>query len=680
MDFDFGRMNDEQKSAVLHGDGPCVVTAGAGSGKTTVLTKKIEYMLKVRKIAPKNILAITFTKKAATEMKERLIALVGEELGNGVFLGTFHSFGLRVIWYKANRDGREREKILNEFEQRQILSKILAPNTPILKNNRITSDIDEDTALAFISWQKNYLIFPNDELDTSCLEDQDDIDEAYINDLRTVYKTYELLKNQADAIDMDDMLMKSYSILKKDRELRGMYQNIYKYILVDEFQDTNVAQYNLVKLLAGGYYQNVFIVGDARQAIYSWRASKVDFILNFAKEWKNAKSIELNDNYRSTIEVVDMSTKVIGHSTIKYPGICRSGKGNSGDPVFSLITDDENAEAKTIAYIINHLVNEEKSIEYSDIAILYRLNTQSRPFEDAFSNLGIPYYTAGSEGFYGRKEIKELLAYLNLAQNPNDMDSFRLILNVPERGISTSAYSALQSKAHEYEISISEAASAFPEVAGDEEAQDLLADLGLTLSKLQEMNENRNCTVADMLKELVESIGYYDFLKERNKAKGRGDEADKKEMIESFIGGCERFPNVDKLLQHIQKVEDQQADRNKEKVQLMSLHRSKGLEFHTVFMVGMVNGLLPHSKSMKVDNNGNIIPASIEEERRLCYVGVTRAKETLFLCSYNNVSGKPAEMSVFLKEIKGDTTDISEIAHKVKELGKAQVEAGEEPV
>ncbi len=682
MEFEYGRVNPEQKAAIDHMTGPCVVTAGAGSGKTTVLTKRMHKMIAVNKIPPREILAITFTKKAATEMKERLISLVGEDLGKQVFLGTFHSFGLSVIRYKAKRDGKQPPKLLSEFEQKQILSKILAPNSPILKSNKITSDIDEDTALSFISWQKNYLIFPNDELDTSCLEDQESIDETYIKDLRTIYKTYELLKKEEDGMDFDDMLVKSYTILKKDREMRNIYQNVYKYILVDEFQDTNVAQYNLIKLLASGYYQNVFIVGDARQAIYSWRASKVDFILNFAKEWKNAVSIELNDNYRSTIEVVEMSTKVIGHSSINYPGICRSGKGNHGEPIFSLITDDDNSEAQTIAYIIDYMVNKMGTISYSDVAILYRLNAQSRPFEDAFSNLGIPYYTAGSEGFYGRKEIKEMLAYLHLAENPNDMDAFKMIMNVPERGISSEIFNKLQEKTHEFEISITEAASSFANVATNEETQDLLVDLGMTINKLQVMNEHNDYTVADMLGELVSSIGYYDFLKERKKgkAKGSADEDSKKEMIESFIAGCERFKNADKLFQHIQKVEDQQADKNKEKVQLMSLHRSKGLEFNTVFMVGMVNGLLPHGKSMKVDANGKIIPESIEEERRLCYVGVTRAKERLFLCSYNSTGGKPAEMSIFLKEIYDDTTDISDVYEKVKNYNKAQLEAGEEPI
>lgn len=680
MPFDFGRMNAEQKAAVQHMEHPCRVIAGAGSGKTTVLTKRIEYLL-YKGVNPKNILAITFTKKAATEMKERLISLVGLDQGQQVFLGTFHSFGFSVIRSKYRKDGKSSPQLLSETDKKQIVAKILSPSSQ--SKEKITSDIDEDAALAFISWQKNYLIMPNDEnLDVSCLEGAEDIDETYLNDLRTLYKRYELVKNQMGVIDFDDMLVQCYTILKKDRDLRTMYQNIYKYILVDEFQDTNVAQYDIVKLLAGGYTQNVFIVGDARQAIYSWRASKVDFILNFEKDWKNARTIELNDNYRSTVEVVNMSTELIKHSTIQYPGICRSGRGNHGEDIYSLITDDDNTEAQTIAYIIDHLVNQQKLISYSDIAILYRLNMQSRPFEDAFSNMGIPYYVAGSEGFYGRREIKELLAYLHLADNPNDMDSFKFIMNVPERGITNDTYNALQRKSHEYDVSISEVAEQFADVTPDENVQEMLQDLGLTLAKLRQMNSSGKSNVAEMLSELVRTTGYIEFLKERmkGKAKGKADDEGKEQMIYSFIASCERFKDVDKLFQHIQKVEEQQADRNSAKVQLMSLHRSKGLEFDTVFMVGLIDGLLPHAKSMKVSENGMIIPESIEEERRLCYVGITRAKERLFMSTYNQNSKSAASMSIFLKEIYNDTKDVSAIFEEVKSLREAQIAAEQEPI
>lgn len=668
MGFDFGRVNDDQKAAIEHMNGPCRVIAGAGSGKTTVLTKRIAHLLYTG-VSPKNILAITFTKKAATEMQERLVDLVGKEQGEQVFLGTFHSFGYKMIRYKRYKEGRKPPKLIMNEEQKQFMEKVLSPTSNILgAGERINSDIDPDTALNFISWQKNFLNMPGDDLDYDCLEDVDSIDDEYKKDLRLIYKAYEARKKQEDTVDFDDMLVHSYLMMKRDKEIRSMYQNIYKYILVDEFQDTNVAQYALVKQLAGGYHKNVFIVGDARQAIYSWRASKVDFILNFEKDWKNARTIELNDNYRSTVEVVDMSTEVIAHSTIKYPGICRSGRGNHGSPIMSLVTENDDEEANTIAYLIKYMVEEEQSIQYSDVAILYRLNAQSRPFEDAFSRMDIPYYVAGSEGFYGRREIRELLAYLHLAQNSSDSEAFSLIMNVPDRGLTNDLVAGIKNIANQYELSYAEVLSQFATIVSDDQTRKLVADFGLTLEKLALMNESDEYTVMDMLREIVQSTGYYQFLKarEKGKAKKAADDGEKERMIESFIASCERFPNVAKLDAHIQKIKEQQADKNKAKVQMMSLHRSKGLEFNTVFVVGMIDGLLPHAKSIKLDTNGNIIMESIEEERRLCYVGVTRAKERLILSAYNSAGKAEAQPSIFFQEIQLKTKDISSITEVIR--------------
>lgn len=681
MAFEYGLVNDEQREAIDHLDGPCRVTAGAGSGKTSVLTKRIAKLLD-RGISPKNILAITFTKKAAEEMKERLIDLVGQEQGSQVFLGTFHSFGVKMIFWKYRREGKTPPKIIMGQDQKQLMEKILSPTSQIFTDNKIVSDIEPEVALSFISWQKNYLIMPNDDLDTSCLEESDDgIDEVYVKDLRSIYKAYEAMKKQEGVLDFDDMLVQAYLILKNNKEMRGIYQNTYKYILVDEFQDTNVAQYAIIKQLAGGYYKNVFIVGDARQAIYSWRASKVDFILDFEKGWKNSKTIELNDNYRSTVEVVDISTEVIKHSTIKYPGICRSGRGNHGDPIMSLFTEDDNEEAQTIAYLIKYMVEEEKRISYSDVAILYRLNAQSRPFEDAFSNLEIPYYVAGSEGFYGRREIKELLSYLHLAIRPSDSDSFKMVMNVPDRGISQDMFFKIKDLANEYDVSFADIVSQFSNIADDKDTKKLMGDFGMTLEKLSQMNSDENCTVGDMIQEIVDSTDYYAFMKQRSKkkAKAAADDDGKEQMIISFIESCRRFPNVEKLDEHIQKVEEQQADKNKEKVQLMSLHRSKGLEFNTVFLVGMINGLLPHAKSTKLTKEGKIIPESIEEERRLCYVGVTRAKERLILSSFDKTGQGDTQTSIFLKEIYKKTKDISSITTQVRELQEAKIKAGQNP-
>lgn len=668
MDFEYGLVNAEQRAAIDHLDGPCRVTAGAGSGKTSVLTKRIAKLISVG-ISPKNILAITFTKKAAEEMKERLIELVGKEQGAQVFLGTFHSFGVKTIFWKYYRMEKKPPHIIMGQEQRQFIEKVLSTTSKICKLKN--QDIEPDVALSFISWQKNYLILPNDDLDFGCLEGADTVDAAYVKDLSSIYKAYEELKKEQGVIDFDDMLTQTYLILKRDKDIRSILQNRYKYILVDEFQDTNVAQYAIIKQLAGGYYKNVFIVGDARQAIYSWRASKVDFILNFEKEWKGSRTIELNDNYRSTIEIVDISTKVISHSTINYPGICRSGKGNHGAPIYSMTTDNSDEEARVIAYLIKYWVEEEHSIDYSDIAILYRLNMQSRPFEDAFTLLDIPYYVAGSEGFYGIREIKELLSYLHLAVRPNDSESFRMIMNVPERGITNDTFEEIKDIVNENNVSFAYIVSQFSAMTNDSNTRKLMSDFSLLLEKLAKMNVSENYTVGDMLREIVETLDYYKYLNHRQKKKTKSaDDGDKEKMINSFIIQCKKFSTVEKLDKHIQKVNEQQADKNASKVQLMSLHRSKGLEFNTVFMSGMVNGLLPHAKSIKVDTQGKIIPASIEEERRLCYVGVTRAKERLVLSTYKKDGKDEVEESMFFSEIKKGTQDLSKLAKTIKDLAE----------
>ena len=396
-------------------------------------------------------------------------------------------------------------------------------------------------------------------------------------------------------------------------------------------------------------------------------------ILDFEKDWRNARTIELNDNYRSTVEVVSISTDVISHSSIKYPGICRSGRGNHGAPIFSLTTEDADEEAKVIAYIIKYMVEEEKSIQYSDVAILYRLNMQSRPFEDAFVALDIPYHVAGSEGFYGVREIKEMLAYLHLAIRPNDSDAFRMVMNVPERGITPDMFNNIKNFANEYDVSFADILSQFSNLENGGELCNLMCDFGLTLEKLAQMNADEQYTVKDMLQEVVDSTDYFEHLAQRQKKKTKGaDDGGKEKMIRSFIDQCQKFPTVEKLEEHIQKVEEQQADKNKAKVQLMSLHRSKGLEFNTVFLAGMINGLLPHSKSIKTDKQGKIIPESIEEERRLCYVGVTRAKERLILSTYQNNGKEKAEESVFFTEIKNKTHDMSAVVENVRSEEKTQ--------
>lgn len=678
--FDFGRMNPDQIKAVKHIKHPCRVIAGAGSGKTTVLTKRIQYLLH-KGVSPHKILAITFTKKAATEMKERLVKLVGD-VGKDVFLGTFHSFGYSVIRKYCMDKNRKLPKIYMDNEKFILLARITSPTSGLTTghlHDSYTSGDDLAAIIQFISWQKAFLIPPSGNLDFSCIQlgEGEVLTKEMESDYREIYTAYEnTLHNIEQGIDLDDMLSMTYSIFKRNKDIAQQYIEHYPYILVDEFQDTNVAQYQLVKLLAGKGDQNVFIVGDARQAIYSWRASKVEFILNFENDWKNARTIELNDNYRSTVEIVDMSTELISHSSIKYPSICRSGRGNHGDRIFSFTTQNETTEAKLIGQIIYDAVMKKKKLHFSDFAILYRLNSQSRPFVDELTRLDIPHIVHGGDNYYDNKDIKALLAYPRLASNPDNLDFFKSVFSVPDRGISQKTIDLLIDKARNIGVTLLDCAEHYykkqmREGNCNEEIM-AICDTISTMNMIASMDADTRKNMRDMLEELDRETGIIAFFAERNRKKKsfKPDEGDGVGHIRNFISSCDRHKNTQALEKFIQNIEDNQNSSSDDKVQLMSYHRSKGLEFHTVFMAGMVNGILPHSKSIQLDEDGSIIPASIEEERRLCYVGITRAKETLYMSSYNFLGDKQVMPSIFFCELLPKTVDKSWLYKYIEDAEK----------
>lgn len=671
-------MTQAQQEAVNHINGPCCVTAGAGAGKTTVLTMRIKNLID-HGIAPKNILSITFTKKAAMEMKERLIKLVGEQ-GEDVFMGTFHSFGMRVLHFQRWKDAQKEKKgskpkkinLLGEDDKMAVFSDLVSQDSINMKKP-IKSDIDPIVAAGFVSWQKNNLIFPDDELDFSpveeALDDGSVPDEREQKDYRRIYRAYESYKRKKDIIDFDDMLTEAYSILKNDADTRNWFIKTYQYILVDEFQDTNVAQYEMIKLLSG-YDKNVFIVGDARQAIYSWRCSNVKFILDFPKEWPDTHVISLDDNFRSTIEVVDLSTKLIEHATIKYPGHCRSGLQKHGDPIYSLITDDAQDEADMTAQIIYDFVKNQHRVGWQDIAILYRTNAQSILFENACIALDIPYAVAGASDFYDMREVKEILSYLKFVTNPTDISLFRSLLQIPPREhITDEIIASIASIMRENPgISILDAiyGSCTEEDAADGNgiAKELLyfADC---ITEAMEFDDDSSKNVGDIIKTLCRKVGYYKFVIERQKNKQGADDSSAASIIDTFAKSCKRFSHIQEVFDYITRARDQQASRDSKKVQMMTLHRSKGLEFKMVFVVGMNEGVLPHKNSIQYDNNAQIIPESIEEERRLCYVGITRAKEILFLMCHDDLPESP-----FFEELVPYTTSLDEYYRAVKEEWK----------
>ena len=664
-------MNPQQLEAVDHIDGPCCVTAGAGAGKTTVLTTRIQNLVN-HGINPKNILSITFTKKAATEMKERLIKLIGAP-GEDVFMGTFHSFGLTVLgdqaWTTARdqkKDEIEYRKILRQDEQMAVFSDICSPDSVIMKKP-LKAEYDPMMVMGFVSWQKNNLIFPEDELDFSPVEKEGaELDKEEQKDYRKLYQTYENYKRKKNVVDFDDMLTETYLALKNDADIRNHYTNLCKYILVDEFQDTNVAQYEIVKLLAG-YTRNVFIVGDARQAIYSWRCSNVQFILDFPKEWPGTHVISLDDNYRSTIEVVDLSTELIKHATINYPGHCRSGLKKHGDPVYSVETDTAQDEADLVGQLIYDFVKNQHRVGWKDIAILYRTNAQSIPFENACIALDIPYTVAGATGFYDLPIVKEILSYLKFVSNPTDIGLFRDLLKIPDKGVDGKAPSFLADVIRDNpDVSVLDAIYGTwtddDAKNGDKTARELLyfADI---ISSAQEEDEDEDTSVRDIIKHLCKRAGYYKFVIERQKERQKGgDDSSAASLIDTFADSCKRFMHIKELFDYIQRAKEQQDSKDESKVQMMSLHRSKGLEFKMVFVVGMNEGVLPHKNSTEYDDEGNIIEESIEEERRLCYVGITRAKEILFLTCHSDIPESP-----FFKELEPYTENLDEYYAAVKE-------------
>lgn len=662
-------MNPQQLEAVNHINGPCCVTAGAGAGKTTVLTKRIQNLIE-HGIEPQSILSITFTKKAATEMQERLVKLIGES-GEEVTMGTFHSFGLSVLRYRAwlkekRQHKKEQVKILPEDDKIAIFTDLCSPDSIYMKKP-VSSEMDAQVAAGFVSWQKNNLLFPEDDLDYSQIEgnDGDEPDESMKKDLKKIYRAYENLKRKKELIDFDDMLTEAYLALKNEEDIRNHYLKRYAYILVDEFQDTNVAQYEMVKLVAG-YRQNVFIVGDARQAIYSWRCSNVKFILEFPEQWKNTHVISLDDNYRSTIEVVDLSTKLIEHATINYPGHCRSGLKKHGDPVYSVVTDNAQDEADLTAQLIYDFVKKQHRVSWKDVAILYRTNAQSILFENACIALDIPYTVAGAQGFYDIPEIKEILSFLRFVEKPTDFNLFRSLIEMPHLEIAENTTSIISDVLREHpDITILDAIEGIWSdddiKAGDKTAQEILR-FSDAIEEAAEHDADDKTNIGDIIKTLCKRLGYYKFVIDRQKNKKKADDGSAASLIDTFANSCKRFNHIKDLFDYIQRARDQQNGKDQNKVQMMTLHRSKGLEFKMVFVVGLCEGILPHKNSIKYNSNNEIIPESIEEERRLCYVGITRAKEILFLTSHSDQKASP-----FFLELEPYTEDIDEYYQAIKE-------------
>lgn len=614
-------LNDKQLEAVEHKDGPCLVLAGAGSGKTKVLTQRIINLIDSG-VSPYNILAITFTNKAAKEMRNR----VENELGSitdSIFIGTFHSFGLRIlrenyidIGYTSNIT------ILDTDDAKAIVKRILKENGYDPAKYEIRTIINK------ISSAKNDGISP------------DEYTKLFLNDLDIViglvYKEYTKLLKDNNSVDFDDLLLKPVELLKKNKIILEKYQERFKYILVDEYQDTNSIQYELCKLLASKY-KNIFVVGDANQSIYSFRNADYRNILNFEKDYKNAKVILLEENYRSTNNILKAANSVIKNNSEGKKLNLWSSK-RDGELIDYIRCEDEIKEANFVINKIKDLVS--NGYKYSDIAVLYRTNAQSRVVEDAFVRNNIPHNIIGSYYFYNRKEIKDLIAYLKLIYNPCDSISLERIINVPKRGIGAKSIENLRKKATENNISMFDAIDSGKEL-----------EFKKMILNLQEFSLNGN--LSDLIEEILSTTG---LRMEYEINKSLENEA-KVENLNEFKTVALMFEesgiyDLQTFLENIALVSDRgQYNNDGDEVSIMTLHSAKGLEFNVVFLLGMEEGLFPHNRSFNSLSD-------LEEERRLCYVGITRAKEKLYLLSarQRTIFGKTSGTieSRFIREINDD--------------------------
>ena len=631
-------LNNKQYEAVINTEGPCLIIAGAGSGKTKVLTHKIAYLIQEKNVLPWNILAITFTNKAANEMKERIANLVGD-VAQDIWMGTFHSICVRILRKFIDRIGFDTSFIIFDTSDQRTMIKTC------LKDLNIDDKMFTDrSVLSEISNAKNQMLEP----------------EAYTaianGDFRkekiaTVYELYQKRLKENNAIDFDDIINYTIKILNENPDVLEYYANKFKYVLVDEYQDTNKAQFTLITLFASNY-GNITVVGDSDQSIYAFRGADISNILNFERDFANAKIIKLEQNYRCTGNILKAANSVIKNNETKYKKELWTENEQGNLPkVYS--AENEYDEGSFIVEQINRLRREEY-FKYSDFAILYRMNTQSRAIEDILRREDIPYKIVGGLKFYERKEIKDIISYLRLIQNPSDNLSLKRIINEPKRGIGKTSLDNIEALANQNEISMYE----IIKNADQYGLNRVFANSREFISVMEELRAKKDdLVISELIKQTLNKTGYTKALEDENTIEAENRIENLEEFLtvamefeeESADNGLSEFLEGITLSSDIDNMED-----TEDTVTLMTLHSAKGLEFPAVFLVGMEEGIFPGYKSISE-------PKDLEEERRLCYVGITRAKQYLFLtCSkqrtiFGSTSCNP--VSRFLKEIPADLLD-----------------------
>ena len=629
-------LNEPQRQAVMATDGPLLILAGAGSGKTRVLTHRTAYLIEECGVNPYNIMAITFTNKAAGEMRERIDQMVGYG-SESIWVCTFHSTCVRILRRYIDRLGFGTNFTIYDSDDQKTLMK------DICKRLEIDPKMyKEKMFLSAISSAKDELIDPI-EFETRAAGDYVKRKQAQ------VYREYQQALKQNNALDFDDLIMKTVELFKLDKEVLASYQDRFRYIMVDEYQDTNTAQFELIRLLALKY-QNLCVVGDDDQSIYKFRGANIYNILNFEHHFPDATVIKLEQNYRSTQNILDAANAVIANNQGRKEKRLWTDNG-AGDKITFEQLDTAAEEADFVARDIARRVRKGE-YQYKDCAILYRTNAQSRLFEERFITANIPYKIFGGVNFYARKEVKDLLAYLKTIDNGQDDLAVRRIINIPKRGIGAASINKVALYAQEQEISFYDALCVAEQVPGLGKAAAKIRPFVLFIQSMKA--KAKLLSVADLLQEVIETTGYVRELE----AEGTDEAEARIENIDELISKAvdyaegEEAPTLNGFLENVALVADIDSfDENSDYVVLMTLHSAKGLEFPNVYLAGLEDGLFPSYMSITSDNS----QAEIEEERRLAYVGITRAKKNLTITSarVRMVRGQTqyGKVSRFVREI-----------------------------
>lgn len=605
--MDLSMMNKEQTKAIKSTEGPLLIMAGAGSGKTRVLTHRVAYLLSEKDVPAYNILAITFTNKAANEMKTRVEKIVGSA-ARDIWISTFHAMCVRILRSNINYLGYDRSfSIIDPTDQRNVMKDIMRRRNIDVKQH------NPRNVIGFISNQKNALKKPAEVIETA--------DKFPDTLYAEIYKEYQDVLYRNSSVDFDDLIMLTIELFRKEKSVLEFYQNKFQYIHVDEYQDTNQAQYELIQLLAKKY-RNICVVGDSDQSIYRFRGADISNILNFEEDYPEATIVKLEENYRSSRTILDAANAVIQNNTERKPKNLRTVR-ELEEKITSIVSGTEREEGHSV---VSHIMDLKGKYNYSDMAVLYRTNAQSRAVEDALMKSNIPYKVVGGMKFYERKEIKDLMSYLRVIQNPRDDISYERIINVPKRGVGQKTVDKIKSYGEMHGISMYESLKAADFIGVSGKVANALSTLNETLENLQK--KSAFMSVSELVDETLHDTGYLEMLT-----------AEKTLESKSRIENLEEFKTVTMEFDRDNEVSDQllfeflsdmalvsDADGIEEDsgVTLMTMHASKGLEYPVVFIIGLEEGIFPSRRAIFDESE-------LEEERRLMYVALTRAEDRLFV-------------------------------------------------